>query len=79
MPTTRPRHPVTETDEIAQILDEASRKWSGVPRSKLIRLVMMDWAQGGRSPSARARAREELVGSLPASSNLYDRDEDWPE
>ncbi|WP_420432401.1 hypothetical protein [Candidatus Poriferisocius sp.] len=79
MPTTRPRHPVTETDEIAEILDEASRRWTDVPRSKLIRLVMKDWAQGGQSPSARALARESLIGSLPASSELYDRDEDWPE
>ncbi len=78
MPTTRPRHPVTETDEIAAILDEASRRWPGVRRSLLIRLVMTDWVQGGRSPSARARAREQLAGSLPDSSDLYDRDEDWP-
>lgn len=78
MPTTRPRHAVTETDEITEILDEASRRWSGVPRAKLILFVMQDWAEGGRSPSSRARAREGLIGSLPGSSDLYDRTEDWP-
>ena len=77
MPTTRPRHAVTETHEITEILDEASRRWSGVPRAKLILLVMRDWAQGGRSPSSRARAREDLIGSLPGSSDLYDSAEDW--
>ena len=79
MPTTRPRHPVTETDEIADILDEAALKWPGVPRAKLIQLVIGDWATGGNSPSARAAARQALVGSLPASSVLYEREVDWPE
>jgi len=69
---------VTETDEITEMLDEAARKWSGVPRAKLILLVMLDWAQGGRSPSSRARARQDLIGSLPGSSGLYDRAGDWP-
>ena len=79
MPTTRPRHPVTETDEIATVLDEAARRWSGVSRAKLIQLVLVDWANGGQSPSARADARTDLVGSLPGSSELYDRHQDWPE
>ena len=79
VPTSRPRHPVTETDDIAAVLDEASRRWSGTPRAKLIRLVLLDWASGGRSPSARAQAREDLTGSLPGSSHLYQRAEDWPE
>ena len=78
VPTTRPRHAVTETDEIAEILDEAARRWSGVPRAKLIPLVMLDWADGGRSPSSRAQARDDLIGSLPGSSGLYGRAEDWP-
>ncbi|WP_420445802.1 hypothetical protein [Candidatus Poriferisodalis sp.] len=78
MPTTRPRYPVTETDEIADILDEAARRWTDAPRSRLIGLVLHDWAAGGRSPTARAAARAGLAGSLPGSSALYDRSEDWP-
>ncbi len=78
MPTTRTRHAVTETDEITEILDEAARRWPDVPRARLIRLVMLDWFRGGRSPSTRAQIRESLIGSLPGSSNLYDRAEDWP-
>jgi hypothetical protein len=70
---------VTETDEIAGILDEAARKWPEAPRSRLIHLVMADWLAGGRSPSARARARKALVGALPGSAGLYDRGEEWPE
>ncbi len=79
MPTTRPRHPVTETDEIAQVLDEASLRWPGVPRAKLIHYVLADWAAGGRSSVARADARRELVGSMSGSGQLYDREQDWPE
>jgi len=78
MPTTRRRHPITETDEVARILDQAAQRWPGLPRSRLILRVMEDWAAGGRSPSSRDRARRELAGSLPSSSELYDRDEDWP-
>ena len=70
---------MTETDEIARILDEAARKWPEAPRSRLIQLVMADWLAGGRSPSARASARKALVGALPGSAGLYDRGHDWPE
>ncbi len=79
MPTTRARHPVTETEEIAQVLDEAALRWPGVSRAKLIHYVLADWATGGRSSAARAEARKELVGSMPGSAELYDREEDWPE
>jgi hypothetical protein len=79
MPTTRPRHPVTETEEIARVLDEAALRWPGAPRAKLIQYILADWAAGGRSSSARAEARQELVGSMPGSAELYDREQDWPE
>lgn len=78
MPTVRPRHAVTETEEIAQVLDEASRRWPDAPRSKLIKLIMLEWIQFGRSPSSRSESRLSLVGSLPGSSALYDRSGDWP-
>ncbi|MDE0319851.1 MAG: hypothetical protein OXH86_14505 [Acidimicrobiaceae bacterium] len=78
MPTTRPRHPVTETDEIADVLDAAAQRWPDLPRAKLVQLVLLDWDRGGRSPAARADARAGLAGSLPGSAELYDRTEDWP-
>ncbi|WP_428118800.1 hypothetical protein [Candidatus Poriferisodalis sp.] len=49
------------------------------PRAKLIPLVLADWARGGQSPTSRADARAMLAGSLPGSSALYDRSQDWPE
>lgn len=70
---------MTETDDIAEILDEAARKWPGTPRAKLIQRVLTDWASGGRSPSTRAEARRLLIGSLPGSADLYSRAQEWPE
>lgn len=78
MLTTRRRHLVTETDEIADVLNAASRRWPDSPRAKLVQLVLLDWAKGGRVPDARADARSALAGSLPESSERYDRTEDWP-
>lgn len=70
---------MTETPQVAEILDDAARRWGDLPRAKLIQLIIDDWAAGGRSPSARAIARTALIGSLPDSAGLYKRNEDWPE
>jgi hypothetical protein len=78
VPTARPRYPVTETDEVADVLDEAHRRWPDESRSRLIVRVLLDWHGGGRSPTDRRAARGALVGSLPGSAKLYDRDE-WPD
>ncbi|MGQ0678612.1 MAG: hypothetical protein ACT4OM_02955 [Actinomycetota bacterium] len=79
MPTTRARHPVTETDLVAEILDIAQVRWPGIPRSRLIVSILRDWAGGGRSPTAQAAARRTLAGSLPGTSALYAPGGDWPE
>ena len=40
MPTTRPRYTITESDELAQALDAAARRWPREPRGRLlVRLV----------------------------------------
>ena len=36
MPTTRPRHLVTETDELAAALNVAAHRWPGLSRSQLL-------------------------------------------
>jgi len=78
MPTTRPRHPITETDEIAGVLEQAELRWGPLPRTRLIQLILLDWANGGTSPRSQTAARRNIIGSLPGSSELYDRDADWP-
>jgi hypothetical protein len=69
---------VTETDELAAALDQAERRWPGVPRRRLIARVVADWQAGGRAPAARRAARRHLAGSLPGSSALYQPGDEWP-
>lgn len=78
MPTTKPRYPVTDADEVAAVLDEAARRWPDVPRRRLIQQILLDWRNGGRSPTARRAARQRLAGSLPGSSARYDPADEWP-
>lgn len=89
MPTTRPRHTITETDEVARALDEAARRWpqdAGARARLLVRLVEKGRAaiSGDRERGAqdRRRAVRETAGSL---TGVYRRDElqrlreDWPD
>lgn len=43
VPTARPRHMITETDEIARAIDAAARRWpdSASNRAELLRLLVM--------------------------------------
>ncbi|HXH58358.1 hypothetical protein [Iamia sp.] len=78
MPTTHPRHAVTETPEVARALDLAAARWPDVPRSRLPTLVLADWADGPGSQAARDAALAQTEGALPGIGGLYDRGEDWP-
>lgn len=87
MPTTRPRHQVTETPEIAHALDVAARRWPREPRSKLLlRLVRTGSAALERE---RLEAASERMQAIDASSGKYvgvfgsdhlaELRQDWPE
>jgi hypothetical protein len=88
MPTTRPRHLVTETDQVAKALDDAARRWPedrGRRGKLLLHLVeeghraLLDEADDRRR--VRLAAIRRTSGSL---SGVYDGDylerlrEDWP-
>ncbi|CAN5465464.1 hypothetical protein [Microbacterium sp.] len=89
MPTTRRRHAVTETDEIALALDAAARLWPELrdDRTALLRKVI---AQGAESIERRAAAHSStrlrairtgagaLTGVYPPGEAQRLRDE-WPE
>ncbi|WP_125613645.1 hypothetical protein [Specibacter cremeus] len=71
MPTTRPRHQITETDKIARALDEASRLWPELHGNRaklLVRLVEEGYsAVASRrhdATSARRAALAEISGAL---------------
>lgn len=87
MPTTRPRHFVTETDDLAEALDEAARRWRGLSRAQLlVRLALEGHRAAEQSREERRRRRAEAIraysGCLTETYGpdyLKDLREDWPE
>lgn len=88
MPTTRPRHLITETDQVASALDDAARRWpeDRESRSKLLLHLVEEGHRAvvGEADSrrqARLAAISQTSGSL---ADVYDADylerlrEDWP-
>ena len=89
MPTTHPRHAITETDEISDALLVARREWPDLadkPGALLRRLILTgrnslihDFAE---TQKTRRQAIEETSGALAGvfgTGYLADLREDWPE
>lgn len=65
MPTTRPRHQVTETPEVARALDVAARRWPGRSRGALVTLLLVEGARSVEDGDRHAReARREKLARL---------------
>ena len=89
MPTTRPRHVITETDDVARALDDAARRWPaerGNRRKLLLRLMEEGHRAIGdrdeRGAAARRAAAARTSGVLTGSYGddyLKDLRADWPE
>jgi hypothetical protein len=89
MPTTRPRHTLTETDELAAALDEAARRWpedAGSRSRLLLRLVKTGQralqAERGRQRDRRLAALERTAGALTGvypPGYLEQLRGEWPE
>ena len=86
MPTTRPRHFVTETDELAEALDAAASRWPGLSRPQLLVRLAVEGhraaqaAQDERRRRRLAAVREHsgvLTGAYGAAYLDRLRDE-WP-
>ena len=87
MPTTRPRHQVTETEELAAALDEAAARWPQLSRGQLITRLALEGHRAAvvrqrqhRSDRLEALQRHSgaLTGVYPPG-DLEDLREDWPE
>lgn len=84
MPTTRPRHQVTETPEVAHALDVAGQQWTDEPRSKLLLRMgsaAIEWEHGDAARRRRT-AIETSSGRYADAFRAGHRSElreDWPE
>jgi hypothetical protein len=89
MPTSRPRHTITETDEVARALDEAARRWprDRHARGKLLQRLVVEGYEALRDHGARAAAvrREAVAQTSGALTGDYgdgyldDLRSEWPE
>lgn len=84
MPTDRPRHTVTETDEIERALDVAARRWpeDRGRRTRLLMRVVRDWARHQdddrrQHRQALRRTSGSMTGVFP-EGHLDDLRDEWP-
>lgn len=62
MPTNRPRHFVTETDDLAEALDAAASRWPGLSRPRLlVRLALEGHHAVQQAQDERRRRRLAAV------------------
>ncbi len=73
MPTTRPRHQITETDEIAEAIDAGLREWPDLSRSDVIRELIVKGAD-----ALNLSAAERVLAFELALKQLEDLDIQYP-
>ena len=82
MPTRRPRHTLTETDEITAALADATARWPGLPPTELLkRLVAQGHAALRASLDTERAAVADTSGALTGIYQSGDLDtlrQDWP-
>jgi hypothetical protein len=86
MPTVRPRHPLTETDELSTALDEAAQRWPTLSRPQLLaRLALEGHAAAQLARDERRQRRLAAVrkhSGAPTGTYgpgyLHTLRQDWP-
>lgn len=72
MPTTRPRHQITETEDVCAALDLAAQHWPDEARSDLMRRLILTGAQAlAQSPIERTLQVETALQSLAGLADCY--------
>lgn len=90
MPTTRPRHFVTETDELAEALQAAAKRWPELShsKSKLIARLALDGHRAHQQSSVKETERRleviaragTLLSGMNARAELERmRTAEWPQ
>lgn len=86
MPTTRPRHFVTETDDLAVALDAAARRWPELSRPQMLVRLALEGDRAARQVQEQRRQRRRAAvrrhsGILTGSYGpdyLRKLREEWP-
>lgn len=86
MPTTRPRHFVTETDDLAQALDAAAERWPGLSRGQVLVQLALEGhraAEGARDERrtrrlAALRHHSGAMTGVYAAGDLDRLRDEWP-
>ena len=86
MPTSRPRHQVTETPDVRRALEVAEREWPNESRGALLVHLAVMGAEELRTrqeaeAERRRRAMRELAGAYDEAFDenfLAELREDWP-
>jgi hypothetical protein len=73
VPTTRPRHQVTETDDIAAAVEAGLQEWPDLSRSDVIRELILKGAE-----SLNLTAVERVLAAELALKQLEDLDIEYP-
>lgn len=72
MPTTKPRHAITETESIAHALQVARRRWPGQPATRLLAQLIEEGALAVERDDAGTRAEHErAVADLATLADYY--------
>ncbi|MBB6392745.1 hypothetical protein [Microbacterium thalassium] len=81
MPTTRPRHTVTETDDVARALDAASRQWPELrdDRAALLRRLIARGHESLNACGAEELTRRRAALAALSGSMTGDFPEDYRE
>ena len=83
MPTVRPRHLLTETDELAHAIDAAAALYPGESRADVLRhLVQLGAETIAEQQDRRRETVRDRAGRFPGlypTGHLDDLREDWPE
>ena len=83
MPTVRPRHLLTETDELAHAIDAAAALYPGETRADVLRHLVQLGAETIAEQQGRHRSNvRDSAGRFPGlypTGHLDDLRGDWPE
>jgi len=86
VPTTRPRHYITETDDLAAALDAAATRWPDLSRAQLLVRLALTAADAEVRAAQDQRARRLAAHNRLTSGEfaypegyLAELREDWPE